>query len=393
MRIAAAVDARRIRVTRPFQFISLKATATPRVTVPGTTSTLVDRDANLSRDTGATTVTDYAMQLSSLGGVSGYEITWESSNPAVATVDSSGRVTHVSNGSCVITASARGQSISRSITLSTATGQVVDTVTSYVTGSLARNICDAVDTRLAGKSAATALRIFTTQNHATQTYVRNPSLWCADLDLTCNSPWNSHLGAAMAGTLVSPLHPVFAWHFQPSVNSVIRFVKMDGTVVNRTLVNKLNLPGASLSKDITVGLLDSPVPEGVTFAKILPENWATKIPALSHNRGVAAFALDQEEKGLVRDWVVESAGLSSGFASPTDVTRLGFYESIIGGDSGNPAFLIIDNQLVLLTVWTYGGGGSGTSVRACKNEINAAMTALGGGYQLTEVDLSAFPSY
>ncbi|MEN9841224.1 MAG: hypothetical protein RL376_1024, partial [Verrucomicrobiota bacterium] len=70
-----------------------------------------------------------------------------------------------------------------------------------------------------------------------------------------------------------------------------------------------------------------------------------------------------------------------------------FYEEKIGGDSGNPAFLIINGQLVLLTCWTYGGGGSGTSVHNQKAAINTLMTTLGGGYQLTPVDLSAFPSY
>jgi hypothetical protein len=34
--------------------------------------------------------------------------------------------------------------------------------------------------------------------------------------------------------------------------------------------------------------------------------------------------------------------------------------------------------------------GSGPSLTALKQDINAMMSELGGGYQLTEVDLSGF---
>ena len=60
------------------------------------------------------------------------------------------------------------------------------------------------------------------------------------------------------------------------------------------------------------------------------------------------------------------------------------------GDSGNPMFIIINNQPVLLTVWTTGVSGSGTSVTAFKDDINYMMNSLGGGYQLDEIDLSGF---
>ena len=48
------------------------------------------------------------------------------------------------------------------------------------------------------------------------------------------------------------------------------------------------------------------------------------------------------------------------------------------------------NKPVLLTVWTRPLAGSGTSVTAFKADINQLMSGLGGGYQLTEVDLSSY---
>jgi hypothetical protein len=50
--------------------------------------------------------------------------------------------------------------------------------------------------------------------------------------------------------------------------------------------------------------------------------------------------------------------------------------------------LLLDNQPVILTVWTSPEGG--TSITAFKEEINGLMTDLGGGYQLTEIDLSQY---
>jgi hypothetical protein len=65
----------------------------------------------------------------------------------------------------------------------------------------------------------------------------------------------------------------------------------------------------------------------------------------------------------------------------------------VNGDSGNPCFLIIDGVPVLVTTWTYGGAGAGPRIHALHNEINAVMTTLGGGHQLTDVDLSDFTDF
>jgi hypothetical protein len=53
----------------------------------------------------------------------------------------------------------------------------------------------------------------------------------------------------------------------------------------------------------------------------------------------------------------------------------------------------VNGQLVVLTCWTFGGGGSGTSVVDQRAAVDALMTSLGGGYTTTAVDLSGFTSY
>jgi hypothetical protein len=219
-------------------------------------------------------------------------------------------------------------------------------------------------------------------------YVRNTACWCADMDLTCLSPWNSDGGNNKAGTLISPRHILFAKHYRIATGATIRFVTADNQVVERTMTTRQDVADA----DLCLGLLDSDVPSTIGFARVLPADILDYMPGAAHR--VAGLLLDQEEKALVGDLTAQSF---NSFATPTDPQRLAFNEEIIGGDSGNPAFLLIDTgngvEPVLATTWTGGGGGSGPNISALHDEINAAMTTLGGGYQLTPANLNGFPSY
>ncbi len=248
----------------------------------------------------------------------------------------------------------------------------------------------AVDYRIAPAFAAKS--IFTTQNHSTGTYVRNPNCWCGDIDLTCMSPWNSRGGSRRAGTLVSPIHLVMAAHYALLAGDKVRFVDRSGNVSERTIVGSMaHVDYSPYYPDIRMAVLDREVPKNISFARFLPDDYATYLT--DGIRYLPCLVLDQEEKALVQDgWSLTSTYTS--FRYPTD-RRADFSESIIGGDSGNPSFLIVDDQLVILTVWTYGGAGSGTSFTYRKDDINGMMQQLSVRhsrpiYQITEQDLSDF---
>ena len=251
--------------------------------------------------------------------------------------------------------------------------------------SLQRIATDAIESRIAGQDPTAAKPVFSVRDHATATYVRNAGAWTRDLDLTCISPWNSAGGTQLAGTLVSPRHIVYATHFQIPVGATVRFVSRNDEVVERTIVAKISPPyqGDRLFPDITVGLLDRDVPASIGFARILPDDWAAyftdgpwRIPCL---------AIDQEEKALVTSlWLL---GEYASFDTPDTELQRSFYENIVTGDSGHPAFLVVDGQLVLVTVWTYGSGGAGTFVTRQRAAIDAMMLELGGGYRLTPANL------
>lgn len=245
------------------------------------------------------------------------------------------------------------------------------------------------------------MRLFSTQDHSTPTYVRNTDNWAAIhvQALTAISPWNSDGTFQKAGILVSPRHVLFSTHFKPANSSTMRFVTADNTVITRTLSSTVSLPDtASLYPDITIGVLDSDVPGTISYAKVLPSGFETKLPADLAIQRIPCAATDQEEKLLVMD-VQNLPANQSAFATPVttltpiDAIRLNFNEGLVSGDSGNPAFWFINGDIVILTMWsTRALGGSGGPVAALRSEINAAMATLGGGYQLTTVDLSTFPN-
>jgi hypothetical protein len=83
----------------------------------------------------------------------------------------------------------------------------------------------AVDTRIRNRNPTEALKIFSEQDHANATYVRNPNCWGQDIeDITAISPWNSRQGRHRAGTLISPRHIIHAAHYPLYTNDKVRFI-------------------------------------------------------------------------------------------------------------------------------------------------------------------------
>lgn len=250
-----------------------------------------------------------------------------------------------------------------------------------------------VETRLAGKSPATAKAIFSTQDHGAGVYVRNPQCWAAGMDLTCISPWNNWVpwgGVVRAGTVISPLHVIYAVHFFLQVGVSLRFITADNVVISRTIVAVVPHPDyVPTYPDLGIAVLDSPLPASIKPAKILPADALAKLPS-DGNWRIPCLVLDQEEKALVIDCITEqtSGQFRTTFFVPISSPSLDFNEGLIPGDSGNPFFMIVNGEPILLTVAT--AETSGTSIRHFAPWINSVMVA--SGYQLQPADLSSFIS-
>lgn len=372
----------------------LTATENRRISVAaGETLVNIDKDGGTSgtplkvvlRKADATYVTDYLVVINWLS--EGYfqtvslvsESTGILSNPAA-----NGVATHQTDGECVFRAtSTDGESALVKVTAATLAPAIVDAFQYWATGSLARHCADQIDGLIANK---TQLNVFTSP-YSAPTFTRNTACWANGVDLSCASPWNSSAGALHAGTLVSPRHVLFCKHasFYPSAGVTMYFVAPNNTVVTRTL-SAVELIG---NADIVVGVLNADVPAGITFAKVLPTNYATYLPGMNTVSSVPVMSLNQAERASIAGLRTLNIYFDNTYSS----NYANYTGTIVAGDSGNPTFLIINGAPVLLGVFTWGGYGGGAHVAAYTTEINGAMTSLGGGYQLTAVNLTGFSTY
>lgn len=323
---------------------------------------------------------------------------YTSSDPGVAVVDDLGKITYVGEGHTTVTADCGVYGkITRGVTMTISHDAVVSTFVRLVDGSLNKTITDTMDAAITGKDAGD-IPIFSLQDHATSTYERNPDCWAAQWhqQLTCCSPWNSRGGSKRAGVLITPRHIVHAAHYPIYVGDTLRFVEVDGTTHTRTVTQAANHPDyVPYFPDIRVSLLDSDLPAGISFCKIMPDTspYITDIK----NRRVLSLVMDQQEHALMHAMYEDSNFRA--FVRPSEAEYRVFSEDIISGDSGNPSFMVVDDELCLLTVWTYGGGGAGTSLDNYVDDIDQMILDLDTeagdltGYTCTVKDLSAYPSY
>ena len=92
------------------------------------------------------------------------------------------------------------------------------------------------------------------------------------------------------------------------------------------------------TKVLCTAMLDEDVPPGIAFHTVLPTDWADH---MWETLRLPMLHLDQEEKALVRDMLtLTPTATYVGHTGPSVMLRSQFAEVLIGGDSGNPAFLM-----------------------------------------------------
>lgn len=210
------------------------------------------------------------------------------------------------------------------------------------------------------------------------------------------SPWGGNFTRRMnftgvawdesrTATLVSPVHVVMAAHYQRPVGTTLVFHDRRGRPQRRVLAAVESLAGIA---DVAVGRLDAPLPDSVRPYRLLPPS--DGYGALA---GCLAVVTDQHRKAFVHEIAMVSGnGLS--FRPPaTSRVSTHLTKNLVGGDSGNPSFLLVGGELVLIETHTSGGPGAGPFLSAPPvfAAINGAMSKLGGGHQLRSVPLAGGP--
>ena len=273
-------------------------------------------------------------------------------------------------------------------------------------------INSSIVSRLSGKNPSTDRFVYSSQNPYggvgdAGIWVRNPNCWINGVsNISCFSPaqrsgasWNTR-----GGTLITRKHVLFAKHYKTSIlpngGTPLIFVDENNNAIRRNIIQY----GDDIS-DITIALLDSEVPSNIKIAKVLPKNyqdymvlgWPTGGDLDYGLLGILGVGLDQEEKAHVKTsttvyynslyHIIAFDNFSGPQGSINPYPQ--WTDDIVVGDSGNPVFYIIDNELVVLTTWWTPTNGPFITKRY--DQVNAIIEELspGEGYSLNPIDLQA----
>ncbi|MEI8085183.1 MAG: T9SS type A sorting domain-containing protein [Paludibacter sp.] len=351
---------------------------------PSQPKTFVVTGANLTDDINITPPTNFEISLSPTTGYTYSILTLSKYGNALNTT------VYVRLSKNLLTGSS-----TQNLTLSSAGATSVNvscsgSITAIATTNFNTNAANNIDLRIASNYSAAAMPIFSSQDHVNKVFVRNPACWASDLDLTCISPSNYSYNNLHAGTLITARHAILAAHFKLSTGDSLYFVTADNVTVRRKIIGyKTNtIFSPTQFPDLEIVTLDSDVPSSIKPCVFLPSNYATYLS--NDGRNLPTFSTDQEEKALVNEvealnslLVINSNPAVKMYSEHacTGTPRSSLHEAIISGDSGNPVFLIIRGELVLVSARTW-DNGAGTSY------THFANLAAGGTTSATDPTLN-----
>ena len=228
---------------------------------------------------------------------------------------------------------------------------------------------------------------------------RNNQFFASSVDLSSVSVWNSAGLTQRCATVISPYHIVGAAHWQVPKNYSVYFLGNDGIVYSNKVIDARSYEyhywnSPANTRDIAVGILDTPLPPSVCPVLFLPSNiveyvgTGEDLPVLSISQDRIAFI---REIGSTIAPVYPNVSIS--YHSPKLETRSQFGGIVRGGDSSCPNFLIINNQPILLGCHLF--AGSAPSTLSTKPIIQSLMNELSDAksrprYSLRELDISTY---
>jgi hypothetical protein len=273
----------------------------------------------------------------------------------------------------------------------------------FVAGSASHSIQGWFDANAALVSAT----MFSVYDNATKTYTYDPDSLNAAVGgkLSCVAAWNSSTnGRAKAGTLITKKHAWYADHYRPGVGATVRFVKLDGTVVERTIVRQTQVTGIT---DCVIATLNEPINDIEPARLIYPEDFQSKLPTYwSKATGsqyepdvsaanVPAFVLDQQRSRVrTLTWngvnAIERLAQSTYLLAPTQTNPAG---PAVAGDSGSPIFAVLGTgEPVLLSVTWSPNWSGGTAISPGSNDALKAVVEA-EGESLTYADLYSYSTF
>ena len=206
--------------------------------------------------------------------------------------------------------------------------------------------------------------------------------WTRRIDFTGVS-WQRR----QAGTAITPRHVVFAAHYPVKTGVTITFHDRAGNPHQRTLTERISLRKNSIEEgrsDITVVLLDSPLPPSIKPFRLLPprtdyEYTLPETPVIVTEQKRRAFIhkVSRPYRNIISFRKNESFSES-------------LYKNLIKGDSGHPSFILVGGEPVLIETHSVGGSGSGPfySSPAVFKALEKAVAELDSNYRIKTVPLN-----
>jgi hypothetical protein len=391
------LGAQTIRGINALEDFSYTIEETPLIVNP-TTSNVQLNDANVIRSTSTSITPNFKIDVNPSFLKSGFNFV--SKTPLIATVNSSGAVTGVGNGTATINIETPvgTKQITR---LMTPANTFSDAFSSWVTNTLAHHIETAIANMISGKvPSATTSDWYDPNAPANDSQRPNPNRFTGSLDL-----FSMSVGYTQNMILISPWH-VIGNH--TSGTGTIIFRSSNGTYYTRDVTTLAPLAsnaanGGGAPQDF-VGLLSAEIPptgpNAITPIKFLPSTYINKI----NKAQTTTYPLQILRKKQAGGNKVEI--LSASFfpfvanglpASKSERVPFNAWSSLLAdGDSNGAMFVPIDPaggtayQAVLVgTVNTPSGGQNYAKALA---DIQTKMNDLKIGETLQTISLASFPN-
>ena len=178
------------------------------------------------------------------------------------------------------------------------------------------------------------------------------------------SRWNSHFlphldltgvswDSPRTATAITPRHVVMAAHYPRHPGDSLVFHDRSGNRHSRKLLKTISLGSKPTWMDISVGLLDRPLPDEIkTYPLLAPSaDYAGRLA------GGHALVTNNRRRLLVREIrFVREKSLRLDYRPDEAKDKR---QPLTKGDSGNPSFLLLDDGLVLVETHSLGNAGTG----------------------------------